>query len=107
MNCLDLIDYIEGMSQNEVIKSFYDLAKRHSENIKTGMTNMRLLYDDLYKKKHPRSFYSLILDQRRYKEGVTKPTGRGRKTVPSKGLKELAKKTCETLYNPGSNIRTT
>lgn len=65
---LDIIDYIEGMNQNEVIKSFYDLAKRHSKNIKIAMYNMRSLYDDLYKRKHPRSFYSLILDQRRYKE---------------------------------------
>lgn len=65
---LDLIDYIKGMNHNEVIKNFYELAQRHSKNVKDALHNMRALYDDLYKKKQPRSFYSLILDQRRYKE---------------------------------------
>lgn len=65
---LELIDYIEGMDENEIIRKYYDLAKRHSNNIKVAMDKMRLLYDDLYEKKHPRSFYSLIVDQRRYKE---------------------------------------
>lgn len=78
---LELIDYMEGMDENEIIRKFYDLSKRHSQNIEVAMDKMRSLYDKLYQKKHPRSFYALIVDPRRYKEADERKEKTQRKLI--------------------------
>lgn len=69
---LELIDYMEGMDENEIIRKFFELAKNHSKNIEDSITRMRTLYDKPFGKGHKQTFYNLIVNPRSYKQNGLK-----------------------------------
>lgn len=99
LEILEILDYIEGVSDADKMKVLYNLCYKHSQNIEKAIKRMRDLYDSPLSPVRPNSFFNLIIGPREYLKEVSikKEETPTEIEIPSKQLKKYAKEACEAL----------
>jgi len=103
---VDVVEYIDGETDQEKIENVYNLCQRHAAQITKAITRMRNLYDSPLTPYKPKSFFNLIIRPREYQKGDEKPDKAivEENEIPSKGLKRLVKEACESFVENGTII---
>jgi len=99
LEIIEIIDYIEGVSDTDKMKVLYDLCYKHSQNIEKAIKRMRDLYDSPLSPVRPNSFFNVIIGPREYLKEVKTEKEKAplEIDIPAKQLKKFAKEACEDL----------
>ncbi|NLT50620.1 MAG: hypothetical protein GXX85_06875 [Ignavibacteria bacterium] len=99
----EIIDYIDGKNPNEKFEKLYDLCIKHSKCIEKAINKMNEKHNPVFSPaKSEKSFFNMIIGSRLYQKEVERESGNGKMEIPTRQLKNLAKKACENLIFEGS-----
>ena len=98
---VDILDYIDGTSEIDKMQKLFNLCQRHAKHIEKAIKKMRDIFDSPLAPVRPNSFFNLIIGPRVYQKEEEKKSVEEKENteieIPTKGLKKIAKETCESL----------
>ena len=62
----EIVEYMDGLDDDEAVKTLYDLCARHGQQVKTAIGRIRNQYDDPFRPKPPANTVLHMIDEREY-----------------------------------------